>query len=86
MLARPSVLALMRAKSLIFLIAGRCLEIAQQAGRLAESSTWRRWAQFPHKVIHTNCGQAEKAFSISDLQLFVEKSRSFRAQLLARRS
>jgi hypothetical protein len=57
---------------LIHLAAAQCREKGQPKAGLAESSTWRRWAQFSHKVIHRNGAQWEKSRHIKDLGSFLE--------------
>jgi hypothetical protein len=46
-----------------------------------ESSTWRYWQQFSHKVIHRNGEQWEKSFHIKDLPSFFEVETGIRAQV-----
>jgi hypothetical protein len=77
----PSGITRIEANSLILLDSRTCCEIAQRKPGLAESSTWRRWTQIPHKVIHRTCGQPEKAFSIMNFGAILEVKPSFRAQL-----
>jgi hypothetical protein len=73
--------ALCRAKSLILLKSRNCREIGQALPEPAKSRLWRLPMKVTHKVIHKNCGQTEKRFSIISLGVFLEMNPSFPTQL-----
>jgi hypothetical protein len=58
-----------------------CRENGQRRTWPAESSTWTRWKQFAHKVIHSFGAQLEKSLSIMDLPAFLEAETGFDAQV-----
>jgi hypothetical protein len=80
-LSGPSGFALMFANSLILLGSEDCCENGQGQQILGKSRLWGHLAQLAHKVIHKNCGQQRKRFSIIDLDRIPNLNPSFRTQL-----
>jgi hypothetical protein len=58
-----------------------CTEMMQACDMPYESSTWRAWPLFAHKVIHRTRGHLEKALPIMDLAVLLEVKPPMRAQL-----